>query len=172
MLRIFREANQMTSADHDGLFCSATDLPSLELTAADHVVFIDDFSGTGRQVRLVWPTLQELIAADATCHLILTAASTLAILRIRKLENLSLSVDITLKEEDNIFSIKCTHFNKTEKLVVEKYGKRANNKTPKGFGDCGLLFVLSHKTPNNTMPILHANHNRWYGLYPRNLPQP
>ncbi len=172
MLRIFREANQMTSSTHDDLFCGATELPAMELTAADHVVIIDDFSGTGRQLRVSWPTLLELIGADASCHVILTAATAKAISVIQKLENLSLKVHITLEEEDNIFSSECKYFNKTEKLSVEKYCKRANRKTPKGFGCCGLLFVLSHKTPNNTIPILHAYHNGWHGLYPRVLPAP
>ena len=170
MLRIFREANQMTSQAYNSLFCGATDLPFKELTAADHVVFIDDFSGTGRQVCVVWPTLQELIAADASCHLILTAATHVAISKIRKLINLTLMVHFELQEEDNIFSAKCKYFNKAEKLIIEEYGKRADRKKPKGFGECGLLFVLSHKTPNNTVPILSAYHDRWHGLYPRYLP--
>ena len=170
MLRIFREANQLTSAAYDSLFCGATDLPFKELTGADHVAFIDDFSGTGRQVCLAWPTLQELIAADAACHLILTAATHVAISKIRKLNNLSLVVHFKLQEEDNVFSSKCKYFKKAEKLIIETYGKRANRKNPKGFGECGLLFVLSHKTPNNTIPILHAYHNRWHGVFPRYLP--
>ena len=66
------------------------------LAAEDHVVFIDDFSGTGRQVSGIWPTLQELIAADAACHLILTAATRKAISEIRQLINLSLTVYLTL----------------------------------------------------------------------------
>lgn len=172
MLRIFREANQLTSGAHDHLFCGATELPSMELNVDDHVVFIDDFAGSGRQVTSIWPTLQELIAADAICQLILTAATQMAITKIRKQINLFLTVHLILKDEDNFFSSKCTHFTKAEKSTIEKYGKRADRKSPKGFGECGLLFVLSHKTPNNTIPILHAYHNRWHGLFPRYLPLP
>lgn len=171
MVRTFREANQLTSRAYDHLFCGATDLLFKGLTAADHIVFIDDFSGTGSQVSSAWPTLQELIAADASCHLILTAATQVAISKIRELNNLSLMVHLNLQEEDNVFSKKCKYFKKAEKLIIEKYGKRADRKIPKGFGECGLLFVLSHKTPNNTVPILSAYHDRWHGLFPRYLPQ-
>ena len=172
MLRTFREANNFTSAMHDDLFCSATDLPFKQLTAEDHVVFIDDFSGSGRQVCLAWPTVQELVASDATCHLILTAATRKAMSRIQELIHVALSVHFVLDEDDNIFSSRCKYFSAPEKSTVEKYGNRADRKHPKGFGDCGLLFVLSHKTPNNTIPILHAYHDAWKGLFPRYIPLP
>ena len=172
MVRSFREANQLTSAAYNDLFCSATDLPFKKLTAEDHVVFIDDFSGSGRQVSTAWPTLQELVASDATCYLILTSATRKAMSKIEELINLVLTVYIILEEDDNVFSSKCTQFSRDEKSIIEKYGKRADKRNPRGFGECGLLFVLSHKTPNNTIPILHAYHDRWKGLFPRYVPLP
>jgi hypothetical protein len=51
------------------------------------------------------------------------------------------------------------------------YCDRADKKNPRGFGECGLLYVLCHKTPNNSIPILYANHSQWVGLFPRNLNQ-
>ncbi len=172
MVRIFREANQLTSTAYNHLFCGATDLPFQNLTAQDHVVFIDDFSGSGRQVCTVWPTLQELIASDAECHLILTSATRMAMSKIDDLINLALVVHIVLEEDDNVFSPECRRFTHQEKITLERYGRRADNRHPKGFSDCGLLFVLSHKTPNNTIPILHAFHERWEGLFPRYVPLP
>jgi hypothetical protein len=170
MVRCFREANQLTSAAYDELFCSATELPSKRITAKDHIVFIDDFSGSGRQVCTMWPVLQELIASDATCHLVLTSATRTAMSRIVTLVNMALTVHIVLEEDDNLFNPRCKHFSNEEKALVERYGKRADKKSPRGFGDCGLLFVLSHKTPNNTIPILHAYHNGWKRLFPRYVP--
>ena len=170
MVRSFREANQLTSATHNDLFCGATDLPSKKLTAEDYVVFVDDFSGSGRQVSAAWQTLQELVASDATCHLILTSATRKAMSKIEALINLALTVYIILEEDDNVFNSRCTKFSTHEKSIIEKYGRRADRRNPKGFGDCGLLFALSHKTPNNTIPILHAYHDRWKGLLPRYVP--
>jgi hypothetical protein len=172
MVRSFREANQLTPAAYDKFFCSATELPSKKLTAEDHVVFIDDFSGSGRQICTAWPVIQELVASDAICHLVLTSATRTAISKIRILEKVMLTVHIVLEDEDNIFSTNCRYCSSHEKSVVEKYGRRADRQHPKGFGNCGLLFVLSHKTPNNTIPILHAYHNGWQGLFPRYVPLP
>jgi len=38
---------------------------------------------------------------------------------------------------------------------------------PMGFGDCGLVVVFQHRPPNNTIPILHEDHSKWTGLFPR-----
>ena len=134
MVRSFREANQLTFSVYNDLFCGATDLPLKKLTMEDHVVFIDDFSGSGRQVSTAWPTLQELIASDATCHLILTSATRTAMSKIEALINLALTVYIVLEEYDNVFSSECRKFTVREKSTIEKYGRRANRRNPKGFG--------------------------------------
>lgn len=168
MLRSFREANDMEQAKYNDLFCGARDLPSRKLTAEDHVVFVDDFSGSGRQVCSAWPTLQELIASEATCHLILTAATENALSEIKEKTKLSALASIKLEDGDNVF--KSQYFNPSERNLIEKYGKRAWAAWPRGFRDCGLVFVLSHKTPNNSIPVLHAYHDRWRGLFPRRVP--
>lgn len=169
MLRPFREANRLTARMHHPLFCSITELPSKMLSHDDNVVFVDDFSGTGKQVVDMWPTIQELVAADAKLYLIVTAATRKAIDKIATETNLDLRVHMTLECGDNVFSPACSHFSKQDQQTIEKYGKRADGIRPKGFGNCGLLFVLCHKTPNNSIPILHANHDKWRGLFPRFL---
>lgn len=168
MLRSFREANDLEQAKYDYLFCGARDLPSQKLSAEDHVVFVDDFSGSGGQVCRAWPTLQELIGSNATCHLILTAATGRALSRIKQETQLSTMASIKLDDTDNIFE--CSHFNSTEKTIIANYGKKAWSSWPRGFQNCGLVFVLFHKTPNNSIPILHAYHDRWKGLFPRRVP--
>lgn len=168
MLRSFREANDLEQKRYDYLFCGARDLPSQKLSAQDHVVFVDDFSGSGHQVCTHWPVLQELIGSNAKCHLILTAATERALSRIKNETGLSTVVSIRLNDTDNVF--KCSYFNSAEKQIIEKYGRRAWPKWPKGYQDCGLVFVLHHKTPNNSIPILHAHHSGWMGLFPRRVP--
>lgn len=168
MLRSFREANDLDQKKFDYLFCGARDLPSQKLTADDHVVFVDDFSGSGHQVCTHWPVLQELIASSATCHLILTAATDRALSRIKTETALSTVVSITLDDTDNVF--KCSYFNSVERQIIENYGRKAWSSWPKGYRDCGLVFVLCHKTPNNSIPILHAHNKHWKGLFPRRVP--
>jgi hypothetical protein len=169
MLRIFREATGMASEKYQGLFCSSVELVRKNLTAKDTLVFIDDFSGTGQQITKHWPVLAELIASEARCHLLLTAATDHAIKKIKSETELRLHVSFVLNQTDNIFHDSCDRFSKKEKKSVEKYCKLADRRNPKGWGSCGLLFVLSHKTPNNTIPILHVNTRKWVGLFPRIL---
>lgn len=167
MLRVFREANGLTAGTHDGLFRHTTEIPSLKLTAEDTIVVVDDFSGTGNQICRRWPTLQELIASDARCFIILTAATVDAIRKIEDETGVSVISKVKIQKNENIFV--GTRFNADDQARLLKYCRRADAKNPKGFNDCGLLYVLSHKTPNNSIPILHANHLRWIGLFPRNL---
>jgi hypothetical protein len=171
MLRIFREATRMTSAHYQGLFCSASDLARKALTANDTVVCVDDFSGTGQQVTKSWPVLAELIASEARCHLLLTAVTERAIDAIKRDTELSVHASYVLSKIDNLFDAHCGHFSADEKRAAENYGKLADKRNPKGWGECGILLVLSHKTPNNTIPILHVNNTRWVGLFPRYLTQ-
>jgi hypothetical protein len=70
--------------------------------------------------------------------------------------------------QDNTFSPACIHFSDDEKEAVFRYCKRANRQEPKGFCDCGLLIVFSHRCPSNSVPALHAANDRWQGLFPRN----
>jgi len=171
MLRAFREANGLTAHAHESLFCNLLEIPSLQLTAEDTIVLVDDFSGSGQQICKRWPTLQELIASDARCFIVLTAATASAIKRIEEETELKVMVQTTIQRNENIFSDSCLRFDAAEKATLLKYCRRADAQHPRGFNDCGLLYVLSHKTPNNSIPVLHTNHDRWVGLFPRNLQQ-
>lgn len=169
MLRMFREANGLTSDGWQRYFVSMRELPALNLSAFDQVVFIDDFAGSGDQMVGFWPTMQELVASEAHCYLLLTAVTYIAAQRIRDETELDLRPTVQLPIEANIFSDECQSFTQDEKLVIENYGRIAWPSFPRGFGECGLTLILSHKTPNNTIPILHINSDRWVGPFPRNL---
>lgn len=169
MLRMFREANGLTSANWQDYFKMPRELPRLALTAYDHVVFVDDFAGTGQQIVNYWPLMQELVASEATCYLLLTALTEDAERKIQENTELEVRARLRLEKAANIFSAESKLFNDDERSALEDYGKIAWPACPKGFGDCGLTLILSHKTPNNTIPILHANHKHWEGPFPRNL---
>lgn len=169
MLRMFREANGLTSANWQDYFKMPRELPRLGLTAYDHVVFVDDFAGTGRQIVNYWPLMQELVASEASCYLLLTAVTEDAERNIQENTELDVRAPIRLERAANIFAAESNLFDDAERNALEEYGKIAWATYPKGFGDCGLTLILSHKTPNNTIPILHANHEHWEGPFPRNL---
>jgi hypothetical protein len=169
MLRSFREANGLTQDRWQSFFVAMRELPNLRLSARDTLVFVDDFAGSGKQMCDYWPTMQELIASEAKCYLVLTATTAWAAARIAKDTELELIACLTLDESANIFSVASTLLSEQERAAVVAYGEIAWPAHPKGFGDAGLLLILSHKTPNNSIPLLHANHGDWKGLFPRNL---
>lgn len=169
MLRLFREANGLTADRWQSLCVMPRELPSLALKAVDNVVFVDDFAGSGQQMVNYWPIIEELVASEARCYLALSATTSRAEAEIRAKTELDVRAPVILQEKDNLFSEACDTFTEEEKLVLEGYGKRASKSQPRGFGDCGLTIVLSHKTPNNSVPILHANHADWISPFPRQL---
>lgn len=169
MLRLFREANGLQHDGWQSFFVTARELPALNLSAFDHCVFVDDFAGTGTQIVGYWPIMQELVASEANCYLLLTAITHTAVLNISENTDLEIRSSMTLGPDANLFSASSTLFSEKERLALDKYGQEAWNSYPRGFGGCGLALVLSHKTPNNSLPILHANHEAWVGPFPRSL---
>lgn len=170
MMRIFSEATKLsTDVSKKIFFINVTEIVNAELTADDTIVFVDDFAGTGRQAVRIWSVIKELVASEAKTFLLLTAATTQAIKKIENETPLKVSVTHVLNDKNNIFHGSSQLFTEMERAVLLTYCRKADRTIPKGFGDCGLIFVLSHKTPNNSVPILHANHPQWNGILPRYL---
>ena len=58
------------------------------------------------------------------------------------------------------------HF--VEECVISKSYKVGKNDNPwLGFDECALPVVLAHNTPNNSLPIIWQNAERFHGLFPR-----
>jgi hypothetical protein len=167
MVREFREANGLSDRKYQSLFCEAASLPSLRLKDSDNVVFIDDFAGTGSQVCSSWPEVALLLGANCNLYLILTAVTEKASRRISQQTPFNIIAHIILKDRDSFFN--SDHFTPAERQSILAYCQQADKRAPKGYGDCGLLFVLAHKTPNNSLPILHVSKKKWRGLFPRIL---
>jgi hypothetical protein len=180
MLHDFRLANGLDPKKFNDLFVTRSELfrrPLLgegnphRLGEDDSVVLLDDFSGTGKQVCDAWNDTElsfgPLLAGVGKVYLVLVAAARPAIARIKQETPISLVPAHSLKESDDIFSTACSHFNPAEKKRLIHYGKIANRKHPRGYGECGLVVVFQHRTPNSSLPILHARHDSWDGLFPR-----
>ncbi len=170
MLHMFREANGLTSDRHQGLFVTPADLPRMRLTARDTVVFVDDFSGTGDQFSSRWETYRELVSSEAHTYLFLAAATSAAMERLGGLEDIEVRARTVLGPECNIFAPQNVEFSEADKATLLAYCRRADRSNPRGWGGCGLLLVISRKTPNNSIPILHVSSRRWRGVFPRRLP--
>lgn len=169
MLHMFREANGLTSDHHQALFVTLADLPEMRLTARDTVVFVDDFSGTGDQFTARWQIFRELISSEAKTYLFLAVATSRALARLGNLDDVQVKVERVLGPENDIFSNANQDFSENEKASLLIYCRKADKSNPRGWGACGLLLVISRKTPNNSVPILHARNRRWTSVFPRKL---
>jgi hypothetical protein len=181
MLYQFRIANGLDTRAFDEFFVARSDLfrqtmlpdnDPKKLGKDDVVVLLDDFSGTGTQVCKAWndpvTSFGSLLAGVGKAYLVLVAASRAAQHRIQTETSLVPFPAHNLHESDNVFSERCRHFTRTERARLLHYGEIADRKAPKGFGECGLVVIFQHRPPNNTIPILHADHSKWTGLFPRN----
>ncbi len=167
MLHKFRLANGLNGRQYNDLFIYKSELLSQNLGPHDTVVFVDDFAGTGRQVCDAWTMIEELLPGDPVVFLILVSVSIGAREKISNQTRITVVPYMELTGCDNIFSPKCKHFTSSEKDTILEYCRIADNRKPKGFSDCGFVIVFAHNCPNNSIPILHAHHPKWAGLFRR-----
>jgi hypothetical protein len=133
----------------------------------DTAVLVDDFSGTGTQACDAWHIFEELLTGGPKIVLMLVAATDDALARIAAESEMEPVCATTLSRRDNVFHEDCNYFTQGEKNTILNYCTMADPLRPKGYGESGLLVVLAHQTPNNTIPILHATQREWQGLFPR-----
>lgn len=168
MLHKLRSSAGLSSARYDELFVNKRDLLSENLGPEDSVVFVDDFAGTGQQVCTGWTeVMEELLPGAPRVYLLLVAASRAALTRITRETPIEVRNSLSLGPEDNIFSNTCNRFSRRDKNSLRAYCRRANQRIPYGYGGCGFVVVLAHKTPNNSIPVLYATQGNWQGLFPR-----
>ena len=168
MVHLFRMATGLNKKKFDELFIHRSELVAKKLTPDDTVVLIDDFSGTGDQAKTAWTDLfSELLYGEPHTYLMLVAATKDAVKVVRDNTEMELLCGTLLDKRHNFFNDDCKWFSKEDKATVLKYCKRANKSKPQGWGDSGLLVVLQHRCPNNSLPILHASNKNWTGIFPR-----
>lgn len=84
---------------------------------------------------------------------------------VQILEN-KLSIDIKTDKDLVKLLKKDEHF--VEECVISKSYKVGKNDNPwLGFDECALPVVLAHNTPNNSLPIIWQDAERFHGLFPR-----
>jgi hypothetical protein len=167
MVHTLRMATSMTKRQYSQLFIHRSELVAKKPGPNDTVVLVDDFSGTGNQACEAWQLFEELLTGGPRIVLMLVAATDRALVRIARETQMEPVCATTLTKKDDIFDAACVHFSEAEKSTILTYCSQADAARPKGWGDSGLLVVLAHQTPNNSIPILHASQNEWRGLFPR-----
>jgi hypothetical protein len=168
MLHTFRVAVGLTAERYADLFIHRSDLLRENLTADDTVVFVDDFAGTGQQAVDAWnESLGILLPNRPHTFLLLAVVIREAATKIGRETPIKVRAFRNLGPQDNFFAPGCTHFNGHEKARALDYCAIADGAHPRGFGECGVLLVLAHRCPNNSLPILHSNNPAFRGLFPR-----
>jgi hypothetical protein len=168
MLHQFRLANNLNHRVFDSLFIGRSDLLRSGLGANDTVVFLDDFVGTGTQAVTAWQRMfQELTAQIGNVYLVTVGAFRVGSERISKETRIQLLTHRSLVNRDDLFHDDCGHFSAREKSRILHYCGIASPVRPRGFGDCGLVIVLYHQCPNNTLAVLHGSSKGWEPLFPR-----
>jgi hypothetical protein len=169
MIAAFRQAMGMTQRFYNELFIHPRNLVDQKLRGEDTVVLVDDFSGSGEQACKSWGRLfRELVGGVGTVYLMVVAATTEAQEIIRNKTDLQVLCHYNLNGSDNFFSEDCHHFSDDDKKSVLQYCEKHFPDEPRGHGACGLLFVLQHDCPNNSIPLLHKHKkNKWVPLFPR-----
>jgi len=167
MLQKFRHANNLASSAYDSLFAHRSELLKSNLGSGDHIVFVDDFSGTGSQIVKAWPEMAEYLPEGPDIHLVLLGASRKALDNISDNTGLQVNVDIILEDSDAVFDDACTRFTDADKATLSKYCKRTGKKSSAEFAEDGFVIVFAHTCPNNTLPILHSTGSDWEGLFRR-----
>jgi hypothetical protein len=168
MLAAFRKANNLTATRFGELFVYKADLLKENLGPEDTVVFVDDFAGTGDQAINAWQeSLGELLPRGPRAFLVLVVAVEEARRRIAGETPLTVRTFRHLRARHNLFANECIYFSNAEKRTVLSYCRRADGSNPQGYGRCGVLVVMAHRCPNNSLPILHARSGNFRGLFPR-----
>jgi hypothetical protein len=168
MTHAFRRANGLSARYFDELFIQRSEIPLLKLGPEDHVVLIDDFSGTGDQACKSWAyPFEELLASGPKVYLMIVAATRQAQKQIREKTEMELVCVHILKPSAHLFSADCEYFEPAEKTAILDYCQKVDAANAKGYGGCGLTVILGHQAPNNSIPILTTTSDDWDALFPR-----
>jgi hypothetical protein len=144
----------------------------IQLVAAlSRVVFLDDFCGSGRQVRRFTRNIIPRIRADnptirLSYHpLFATSAGLQRVRDVGVFDEVEALCE--LDESFRALSPSSRYFLENHEGVsrdfaiamCEKYGQSIEPSAPMGFRDCQLLVGFAHNVPNNTLPIFWSEGN-------------
>lgn len=156
---------------------------SLDPPELKHLIFLDDFCGSGTQAPR---RLKKLVNALRSHHksvrvsyfLLFSTQAGLETLRGTNLFDEVCPVMIF----DNDYKAFCAnshHYRAAlpnldqavARQMMQHYGRKLvdNPLDALGFGDCQLLVSFEHNTPNNTLPVIWAENSEipWHAVFPR-----
>jgi len=152
-----------------------------EKSDAKNIVFVDDFSITGTQVR---DYIKDFVKpkSDVNYFILLMVTTKEAINLLKnELPDLNIIACIEMDEKSQVFSENSIIFNgynakikEDAKKICEYYGNKLideNDKkegmNPLGFCNGGYILGSYYNTPNNTLPIFWSKKNNWNFIFKR-----
>lgn len=136
------------------------------------IVLLDVFSGTGGQICDWWTNMETLLLpwADKSVKLVLGILA-MNCKALKALKNIP-AAKIHISYFDikyNVLSEKSKVFLEPEKKLIKKFCKETNCDCEYlyGKGECGLLVAFKHGCPNNSLPILWYESNKWKRMFRR-----
>ena len=135
----------------------------------DCVVFIDDFSGTGKTLSGWWDSVEPFIRPlSASVYVGVLVLNWKARARIEGFAE-GIFNAVELEDSDNVFSKENLAFDDGSKAILLNVNTQTGcgEGYEKGFGECGLLVAFRHGCPNNSIPILWCDRTNWKSLFNR-----
>lgn len=135
------------------------------------IFFIDDFIGSGQSVIEQWGTLQTYENDNHEYFYAVLVAYDQAVAEIRKetFEHFEIISARNLADREKIFHEENSTFTKDEKSILKAYCEKISHNPKHAYGHLNTqsLVVFQDNIPNNTIPILHKDHNNWVPLFQR-----
>src|ERR1700682_5675192 len=147
---------------------SMLEVSQIQSGAVDAIVFLDDFSGTGDTLVSWWETVESIVRpSNAALFVGLLVLNERARVRIEEFASV-LSVT-ELDAAANVLDAESKLFSDDQKAALLKCctATSCGPRYEKGYGGCGLLVVLKHGCPNNSLPILWYDSPTWRALFNR-----
>ena len=184
LLYYFRQENRIPTElfihPHE-LFDGTSASPRL-ISGVNHLVFLDDFCGSGTQARRYSRKLLARIRDLAgkirlSYHPLFATAAGLNYVRRRSLFT-EVEALCELDESFRALDPSSRYFREDHEPIsrefaaemCRRYGALIEPGAPLGFGGCQLLIGFAHNIPNNTLPIFWSEGNSertWFPLFPR-----
>jgi len=133
------------------------------------IVFVDDFSGSGKTIEKWWATVEPVVRP-----LDIQLVVGLLVLNYRAAPIIKSSVGslvyaAELQKNDDVFDPTCGMFSAEQQQRLLRYADKTKCKPKyrRGFGDCGLILSFKHGCPNNSLPTLWYGDGGWVPLFMR-----
>lgn len=167
MLYRFRHSNGMHTQLYAHKFKHSSEISSLDPSFTGHLVFLDDFIGSGSQAAASLSDVISIAPTQAKILLLVLVAYQSAINEICKEIDCNVFPVEILDESEKLFSNTSQVFTPAEQTILKGYCSQTGSEYPYGYKDVGSLVVFADGVPNNTPSILIHGSNTWHPLFPR-----